>query len=137
MSLITWKDEYFFGIKEIDEQHQKILLILNKLYEIIEGTQDVSCNEVDEILKELTQYGMFHFGTEEWYFNKFDYNETDDHVAIHNQYRERLQDWEKKCSVDNAKAILIEMADYLKNWWEWHILKTDREYVEYFKSKGI
>lgn len=104
---------------------------------MIESSQKFSCVDLDQILKEFTQYGILHFGTEEWFFNKFNYDKMSEHVAIHNQFKEKLQYWENKCSIDGSKTTLIEMADYLKNWLEWHILKTDREYVEFFKSKGL
>jgi len=35
MEHITWKPEYSVGVKEIDEQHQNFVNILNTLYQSI------------------------------------------------------------------------------------------------------
>ena len=33
MTKLVWKDEYSVGVKELDMQHEKLLDLINRLYE--------------------------------------------------------------------------------------------------------
>ncbi|MCP4272738.1 MAG: hypothetical protein GY781_12365 [Gammaproteobacteria bacterium] len=60
---MPWKPDFTFGIKEIDDQHIKLVALINKQHKYMKQ-QKGSINS-DEIIQELTEYCAFHFDYEE------------------------------------------------------------------------
>lgn len=136
MPSILWEDQYLLGINEIDTQHKKIIDIINKLHDIAFTARDVN-DDIENILKELEDYAIYHFNTEEKYFKMFGYNESKDHIEIHNQYRDRINSWVNEYNRDRDNKIISEMLGFLENWWVFHINNTDRKYAPLFKKMGL
>ncbi len=137
MELIPWREEFALGISEIDEQHKKILAIINNLSEIFQGKKHHEQEIINQIIQELDDYANHHFQTEEKYFDLFSYQDAEAHIKIHNQYREKIVEWRQKYEKENDPKIFFDVSEFLKNWWVWHINNTDRAYVPLFKEKGI
>jgi len=137
MSFIPWKEEYELGITEIDEQHQKMLAIINKLHDILGRRALGDQLHIDTIIKEMADYAIYHFQTEEKYFDIFGYEQAKEHIAIHNQYWNKVAEWQERYNINKDKAVFYEIFEYLQNWWIWHICHTDRDYVPFFKANGL
>ena len=72
MAFLDWDDSLSVNVTEIDDQHKKLIGTLNDLYDAMD---DGKGNDVlGKILKELTDYTVYHFQTEENYFKKFNSN---------------------------------------------------------------
>jgi hemerythrin len=56
---IPWTSELSVGVKEIDEQHQVFLGILNDLCDVMCHCD--SDSEIASILRQLSAYTSFHF----------------------------------------------------------------------------
>jgi len=136
MAIIKWDESFSVGVKEIDEQHQKMISILNEVYEMVTAN-NYSDPEIRKILKELTDYADFHFGTEEKYFKLFDYDRAEEHEQVHEDYRLRVA--EMKAQYDSAlrNDILVDLSVFLNGWWLWHINHTDKEYTQCFHDHGL
>jgi len=81
----TWDPEYSVEVKEIDKQHKKIFEILERLHVAI---RDERTDEfITDIIEQLVSYSIYHFKTEEKYFDKFDYKYTKQHKAQHKGYK--------------------------------------------------
>lgn len=137
MELIPWREEFALGISEIDEQHKKILAIINNLSEIFQGKKHHEQEIINQIIQELDDYANYHFQTEEKYFDLFSYQDAEAHTKIHNQYREKIVEWRQHYEKENDPKIFFDVSEFLKNWWVWHINNTDRAYVPLFKENGI
>jgi len=137
MPLIPWTDEFALGIEEIDEQHKKMLAIINKLFDLFTENKDGDQKEIDKIIKEMADYAVYHFETEEKYFDLYGYEKTKEHVGIHDQYRAKIEDWQKRYGENHDREIFFEISEFLNNWWTWHINNTDREYVPFMKANDI
>lgn len=135
--LIPWKDEFALGIEEIDEQHKRMLSIINKLFTLFEDEKYNDQDEINKIIKEMTDYANYHFATEEKYFDIFNYEKKAAHLEIHNQYRLKISNWHKCYQELCDRKVFFEISGYLQDWWTWHINNTDREYVAFFKANGV
>ncbi|MEW8301763.1 MAG: hemerythrin domain-containing protein, partial [Candidatus Thiodiazotropha sp.] len=63
MPTVTWSDEFNINVKEIDEQHQKMLEIVNNLHTAVEENRE---NEIlNDLLIALYHHTQHHFATEE------------------------------------------------------------------------
>ena len=64
------------------------------------------------------------------------YPNLEQHKAAHNQFVERIIQFQK--DVENNKPNLcLEIYQYLENWFDEHILKYDKEAVEYLRKMGV
>ena len=137
MPLIPWEEKFTLGIKEVDEQHQKMLEIINRLFNIFDRGKANDPAEIDVIIKEMDDYAVYHFQTEERYFDLFDYPGAKEHIEIHDQYRDRVKKWRERYNASKDELVFFEISNFLQDWWIWHINNTDREYVPYFKAHGL
>ncbi len=135
MELITWDQNYSVGVAEIDEQHKKIITIINQLYQLFsEKKMDADINPTFE---ELVSYADIHFSTEERYFELCNYEKRGSHIEMHNKYREEVQELKNKYENEKSEAIFFEVTNFLREWWVWHITKADQDYVDCFHKYGL
>ena len=134
MALINWSDEYSVKVKEIDQQHKKLIALINELHESMRAGN--SKNVIKKILDELVEYTVYHFGFEEKLFAKYGYPETKVHMRYHTDLIEQLKEFLKKYE-SGSTIISIELMNFLKDWLVNHIMKSDKNYSAFLNSKGI
>ncbi len=125
--IFEWLPIYSVNVSEIDEQHKKMFDILNKVFsEKLDGDVFLS-----NIMKELDDYSLYHFETEEKYFSQFNYPKEEEHKRLHQEYVESINNFKK----NNVKES--ELKDFLKNWWFDHVQGADQEYSIFFNKNGL
>lgn len=134
MSLITWDNSLSVNIKEIDEQHQKLIGLINDLHSaMLKGR---SKEVLQEVIDGVIKYTSYHFGTEEKYFEKYNYADTQKHKEEHQNFVNTVNDFLQKFKAGTA-FLSIEIMEFLKNWVTNHINGTDKKYTQFFNSKGL
>lgn len=134
MALLAWKDDYSVNINEIDEQHKKLVAMINELSDAM--SQKRGKEVLDDILKRLADYTVSHFSKEENLMKTNGYPEYDEHKAKHEKMTAKvlaLQDELKQGKI----SLSIEVMDFLKNWLDKHILGTDKKYSGFLNSVGV
>jgi hemerythrin len=125
MEIIKWTEEYSVGIKEIDNQHKGLVILINELFTLI--TKGKSKDSLSEIFDYLTDYTKKHFFTEETLLYKYAYPEIDQHKLEHSKFIENLSNL--KSDFDRNKiTISIETLNFLKDWLLNHIKISDKRY---------
>jgi hemerythrin-like metal-binding protein len=135
---MEWKSEYSVKIKEIDDQHKKLFAFINSIDELV-GKENIK-NEITELVEGLIDYSIYHFNTEEKYFDKFDYIDSDKHKESHDDYKVKVAEFKKKiedASDSDMTDIAYEILDFLEDWWVEHILHEDMKYAELFIKSGV
>jgi hemerythrin-like metal-binding protein len=131
---IEWKDEYSVGIDSIDQQHKKLLNLINQLQTAVDYSTGEQFER--EALDELVDYTKTHFTYEEGLMRDNDYPDFEahkrQHVVMFDKVREVLADYEKDHDTAMANA-----AEFLKDWLIKHINGTDKQYSSYLISKGV
>ncbi|MCF7866199.1 bacteriohemerythrin [Candidatus Woesearchaeota archaeon] len=134
MDLIEWKKEYSVNVKEIDEQHKKLIKIINKLNESINnGTAE---DILAQILFEMEDYTIYHFRFEEQKFKEYEYEQNKIHRAQHKFFENTLKTYKKEYALGN-KLVINETLEFLKNWLLNHIQGSDKLYSECFNKHGL
>lgn len=129
----VWKDEYSVGIKSIDDDHRKLLSLINNLQTAIHyHTGDVFEKQA---LNELVDYTKYHFTREEDLLRQADYPDFDAHKAEHTRMINKVEDFLDAYNQRGHDA-LQDIADFLKNWLIEHINGTDKAYSHHLISKG-
>ncbi len=134
MEKIVWTDEFSVGIKEIDEQHKKLVDLINTLIEA--DDLSVTSDIIAETLSELTQYVSYHFTTEERYMKEIDYPDFENHKQEHIKFKKQTVNFLLE-TMEMKDEVPLEILSFLKDWLVHHILETDMKYKPYFEEKGI
>lgn len=132
--LIEWNQSLSLGIKEIDDQHQMLVKMINDLHQAMLDRK--SQQALGEIIDGLIAYTGSHFRTEEKYFIQFEYNEATAHKLAHKEFVNKVTAFKKDFE---AKKMMLsmEVMGFLKDWLIHHIMGEDRKYAPLFKSKGL
>lgn len=124
MAVLEWTDALSVGFEEIDDDHKRLISIINKLSDAT--TANLGTGVAGEILDELVSYTDWHFRHEERLMQTFGYPEFFNHKQQHEELIEAVLGQQKKYlegDPDVAKDILSFLGDWLTN----HILGTDME----------
>lgn len=132
--LIQWADDLSVNIREIDEQHLRLINLINELQSAMASGKGKEA--ISEVLRELKEYTVFHFSHEEAMFEEHKYPGLLNHEAAHRKFVETVLEFEEQ--VNSGKtAVTMEVMNFLKDWLVKHIKGIDQKYSPFFNNKGI
>ena len=134
MALIEWKESYSVNVTEIDNEHKKLIELINNLHEAMMSGK--SKEVMGKILDELIQYTLYHFATEEKFFDKYNYPESEIHKKQHADLVEQVAALQKKFK-GGERVLTIDVLNFLKDWLNDHIIGSDIKYAHFLKSHGV
>ncbi|MDR0561451.1 MAG: bacteriohemerythrin [Spirochaetaceae bacterium] len=135
LTYVEWKDEYSVKIPLIDEQHQKLITLTNKLYEACVQGSDAAQEYFKEVIRETLAYVKFHFSAEERLLTSVKYPDFAVHKRQHETFVKKVVEDAKK--YEEGKAVAYVFVNYLKEWILNHIAVHDKAYSEFIlKLKG-
>lgn len=137
MAGMVWRDEYSIGVASVDEEHKRIIEMINAAYAAFKDTGDSEC--VRGIVDGMRAYAESHFLTEETLMGEHGYPEADRHLAEHAYFRQKLEE------IDNAHAQAtdgvapdpVQLYQFLSKWLISHIMHCDRKLGDYLMEQGV
>jgi hemerythrin-like metal-binding protein len=130
--LFPWENKYVLGIKEVDDQHMKLVGMINSLHAgMRSGKGRVTTSGV---LQSLMEYALYHFRTEEDLMNKYGYPGLLEHRTDHLVFMERVGEMAKRHG-GGEFLVSLELNEFLKDWLSDHILTTDRKFAVHVRPK--
>ncbi len=132
--MIEWDDKQSIGISIIDKEHKKFIDVINRAF--VAKEQNDNPKEVQKLLKEMTNYTIMHFATEEAYMIKFNYPEYKYHKEEHHGFTKKIIAYFDKV-INGNYQIASALLEDLKSWLVNHIQGTDKKYVDCFKENGL
>lgn len=133
-TLIAWNNSYLMGYELIDKQHEKLVGLINKLYNaFLEGKAN---SVVGEIIGEMIEYTEYHFGVEEKIFEKIDYDKKQEHIKFHRFFIDKTKSFQSEFNTGNA-MLSYEVMEFLKKWLLEHIQTEDRKYINYLLKNNL
>lgn len=131
MAYLDWEPKYQINHDEVDQQHQHLFVLLNRLYDsVMEGSER---GTLGDILNELIEYTVYHFQTEEDLFKTHQYPESKAHKQIHDELTQTAVDLQSKFNEGSA-TISFETLDFLRDWLTKHTMEEDQEFGQFIKS---
>ncbi|NJK98690.1 MAG: hemerythrin family protein [Bacteroidales bacterium] len=130
MAFILWRSAFSVENRLIDSQHQKLVDIINRLYDGI--SQRSTELKMQEIFNELISYTRYHFEAEESLMLKHGYAGMAQHKKAHTEFVNKVKELKLNTLLSDEK-VKMEVFKFLKNWLTDHILNTDKNT---FKTHG-
>jgi hemerythrin len=132
--MIEWDDKYSVGISIIDNEHKKLIGIINKAIVLEQN----SCNlkEITGVLNEMNKYALTHFADEEAYMVQFNYPDYEQHRKEHQGFSIETMAFLDSATEGDCQ-LACKILEHLKNWLAHHVQGTDRKYIDCFKKHGL
>jgi len=134
MSVIQWNESFHVGIEHLDNQHRKLVEMINELHTAMKKGEGKMI--IQDILDKMTHYTLDHFKSEEVLFDQYVYPETGTHKQEHKAFVEKVANFKTK--FDKGDIFLsIEVIMFLQEWLINHIKGSDKKYTSFLNSKGV
>jgi hemerythrin len=134
MGFIKWNSRYAVHIEEVDRQHQKLIELINTLYDAMSVGKGKDV--LGQVLSELVEYTTYHFDTEDRLFREYGYPDHEQHKKEHEVLTAKTKTLKQAFDTGNKK-LSIDVMLFLSSWLNDHILEEDKKYAPFLISKGV
>lgn len=124
MAFLQWRDELDSGISVIDDQHRRIVDMINQLHQ---AQLRADAGVVATVIEELVDYTLSHFAFEESMMEEAGYAFTRAHKRVHELFIRRVGEYRERFA--RGEDVADELKSLLGRWLFNHILNDDRDYV--------
>jgi len=133
MNDLKWHDFLEIGIHFIDDDHKKILKILQDTKSAIKSGNN---NECINLLTTLLREARDHFSREEAYLLKVKYPELESHKEYHKELLIKADTTRRICEGIETEHDLEECFDGMAKFLVDDILKGDIKFKSYLEYEG-
>lgn len=134
MEQITWTDNFSVGVATIDDQHHRLIEMINRL--ITESQATTQSEVVSDLLTDMTKYAQEHFATEEELMHQYNYPDLEEHISQHRAFKKTTANL-CRATMSDFEIVPETMLRYLCDWFKKHILETDMAYKAFFHEQGL
>jgi hemerythrin len=131
MALISWSDSLSVGVLAFDNQHKRLIAIINKLHDAMKEGRGKEV--LDGILLELVDYTVYHFLAEEKAFLDAGYLDYVAHKREHDAFTATIKAARGSSSTAATLATMKQLTDWLKQ----HIMGSDKKYAAHFAGRKL
>ena len=130
MPLMNWDEIMSVGVEEIDDQHRRLIDLINEAYEALQKHDE---HRMSELIDKMSEYAQSHFESEERYLARCDFPHLEAHKVQHVQFNQTVAEFRRQqFSETNLSKIFV----FLSRWLATHILESDKEYAPYLSEAG-
>ena len=131
----VWRDEYEVGVREIDEQHRRLIDMIANFYDALTA-QDQAKQALGDLLAGLLEYTRYHFSTEEQLMERTAFPLSRSHRDQHAAFVAKIADMADRYS--RGRLVLsIEATAFVREWLSGHILVLDRQLGRHLTLRGV
>jgi hemerythrin-like metal-binding protein len=134
MAFLFWEYDLSVDIESIDNQHKKLIDLINQFYENIRLSSNKEL--IADLIAGMKSYTIFHFNAEEKLLKQYNYPDFEIHKKEHENFLNKVNDLENRFRAGKL-IISFEITDFLKKWIRNHIMETDSQYSGFLKNKGV
>ena len=128
--LVTWTDGLSCGVKVIDDQHKRLVSLVNEMFNNVTGNCTQEQDYFSRISQEAIMYVTNHFSTEEKIMLVTKFPGYAEHKREHDSFVlvfvENIRDYKA-----GKRFTLSTLTRFLKDWILSHIALLDKQYFEY------
>ncbi|MFH2066467.1 MAG: bacteriohemerythrin [Pseudomonadota bacterium] len=122
--LINWGPQYSVGVRNMDQQHMRLIDLINELYSALKSGKAGDVQE--SILDGLISYTREHFAKEEALLRVHKFEGLAEQEKMHRGFEAKVAEYQKK--MQSGASLGVDAMNFLKDWLVNHIQKTDKQY---------
>ncbi|MGO9775221.1 MAG: bacteriohemerythrin [Terracidiphilus sp.] len=135
MPLIVWTDQMSVGVKLLDNDHKKLVLLINQMHAgLMTGRAKPS---LERVFQDLISYTRIHHSHEEQLLLETGFHGTATHKQEHESTIERAVELQMRFKSSEVLGAELEIMHQLREWLFRHIQGSDKEFVAHLKAKGV
>ncbi len=123
MALFTWNDDLSVGHTFIDDDHKKLVTMVNSFHDAME--QGRGREVIGKVLRNLVVYTQEHFGREEAEMRRISYPGFPAHKAAHDKLIREVTELQNGFASGNT-LLTVKISLFLRDWLLTHIKQTDK-----------
>lgn len=125
--VFPWNNSFETGIPQVDEQHKRLINLLNLLASHLAYQSDMLV--LDNIFKELAEYAIYHFKSEGDIWHQY-FGEEDDwklqHEKEHASFIVEVLKLKAEEKEKTFSAVVEDLLSFLTHWLAFHIVDSDK-----------
>lgn len=129
-----WNDSMSVGVPLIDNDHKALIHLINRLHESVAAGD--AYDALDDLLNRLVDYIDIHFTREERVMDACGYPEAAGHREEHAGFVDYIKGLRESFTAETAPNLAGDLAAYLKEWLNHHILIQDMAYRSYAEGNA-
>lgn len=122
--LINWGPQYSVGVPKMDQQHMRLVDLINELYSALKSGK--ARNAQASILDGLISYTREHFAKEEALLRLHKFEGLAEQEKMHRGFEAKVAGYQRKILA--GESLGVDAMNFLKDWLVNHIQKTDKQY---------
>lgn len=122
MGLFAWTDDLKVGHRGIDDDHQKLVAMVNELHDAMQAGR--GNDVVGKVLDKLVAYTGEHFAREETEMQRIKYPRYLAHKQEHDKLLAEVGALQKSFA-SGQSMLTLKVSKFLKDWLLTHIKQTD------------
>lgn len=133
-SWIEWTPDLSVGVTDFDNDHKKLIDILNTLFAA--SFACVGDQMLGDTLKELREYTRFHFNREIDFLAQKGYPSVEPHRFQHDKLISELEKLEIRVrqEAEGENGLSNDVVKFLRGWLIGHIREHDMGYAAYLRD---
>jgi hemerythrin len=131
---LTWDNRYSVHVRELDDQHKKLISMVQTLREAMREGRGKQ--ELNKIFTALVSYTTSHFANEERLMKMHGYPDYLAHQEIHAKMTNKALSLQTEFQAGKT-GITLDTMKFLEDWVSKHIMGTDKKYGPFFNDKGV
>jgi hemerythrin-like metal-binding protein len=135
MPFVVWNDRLRVGVPSFDDDHRRLVDLMNELYEAILAGRGRSM--VDRVFDEMDASYRSHCVREEEALIRTGFPAAGEHKQEHDRIYKKIESLRAQFGEGALAAPSLEAMALLKDWLHEHLLNWDMKYVEHLKHRGI
>jgi hemerythrin-like metal-binding protein len=135
MPLIAWEAEMSIGVLEMDDEHRKLIAMINGIGDGVASGQ--GRDELGGQVDRLVEFTKKHLAHEERLLAEAGYAESDVHHREHDQMIAKTLSLQAAFRWGSVDLIRPDLTNFVCDWLASHIQGSDKAYGAFLNSKGI
>lgn len=132
--LVSWGDELVFGVAKIDNEHKRLMDLVNQVYRDVKSGKG---GQVDAgTFTDLFNYSKQHFADEAQFMESINYPDMEAHRVEHATFLDRLKAMDSAAKAGQS-IMPVDVVSFMGSWWQSHIAGSDAKLAAYSKKNGI
>ncbi|MBK7142688.1 MAG: bacteriohemerythrin [bacterium] len=128
MAFINWNDKLSVQVAAMDQQHQQLVGLVNKLHDVMMSGR--TRDHVGPILTELVSYTKKHFVAEEGFMLAIKYPGYDAHKKLHDDLTKKVVEFQQR--LEKGELVTPNtLLNFLHLWLVNHIQEEDSAYGKF------
>ncbi|GEM_PF-1369654 len=126
IDLFPWDEHFNIGLPEVDEQHHRLVRLINRLADQVANGAERA--DIESVFDEALDHALHHFNTEEAIWQRYlpDADETLAHRVSHAEFSAEAARLRQRLDQGQSHEVAEEALSYLTRWLASHILESDR-----------